>query len=148
MKELIKKEIVSLLKLFRQKYGNDTLDNVQLNRIGKEYLGKKFVGVFPYDRYPNKNGFAIINTDNSHQQGTHWMMIYKVNNILYIYDSFGRRSKHLIKEFFKNHIDRGYQIIDIDLKSDQGNYQQDCGLRSFITALMINKYGVKEVMDY
>lgn len=148
MKELIKKEIVSLLKLFRQKYGNNTMDNFQLNKIGKEYLGKKFIGVVPYDRFPNKNGFTIMNTDKSNQPGTHWLLVYKVGDTLYIYDSFGRKSQHLIKEFYNNYNSKGYKIIDIDLKTDQGNYQQDCGLRSFITALMINKHGVKAVMDY
>lgn len=150
MKPELKEKQNKILKELRSVYGIKALDNFQLTDIGKQLIGRKFCGVYAYDQYPiHKQDctYAIINTDNSRQSGTHWLTVYKKDKTLYIFDSFGRFSKNVLKKFVKTHVDDGYKIVDINRTSDQGNNQEDCGLRSITTALLIQKYGVDAVFD-
>ena len=150
MKEILKNKQIEILKELRSIYGIKALDNFQLTSIGKKLIGRKFCGVYAYDQYPiHKQDctYAIINTDNSRQSGTHWIGVYKRDKTLYIFDSFGRFSRNVLKKFVKTHVDEGYRIVDINRTSDQGNDQQDCGLRCITTLMLIKKYGVNAIFD-
>jgi len=149
MIEDLKNKQKQILKKLRSVYGIKALDNSQLELIGKELIGQGFCGVFAYDQYPISApncSYAILNTDNSRQSGTHWLMVYKTGKTLYIFDSFGRFSKNVLKKFVKSHTPE-YKIIDINRTCDQGNEQQDCGLRSITTGILIKRYGVEAIMD-
>lgn len=150
MRDDLKKKQQQILKKMRSVYGNKSLDTDQLDDIGKTMMGKDYCGTFAYDQYPANApecSYAIINTDNSRQTGTHWLSVYKNDKTLYIFDSFGRFSKNVIKKFVKSHIDMGFKIVDVNKTSDQGNSAEDCGLRSMATLLLIKKYGVSSVFD-
>jgi len=150
MKEILKNKQIEILKELRSIYGIKALDNFQLTDIGKKLIGRKFCGVYAYDQYPTHKQnctYAIINTDNSRQSGTHWIGVYKRDKTLYIFDSFGRFSRNVLKKFVKTHVDEGYRIVDINRTSDQGNDQQDCGLRCITTLMLIKKYGVNAIFD-
>jgi len=150
MKPELKRKQQLILKKLRSVYGTSALDNIQLDEIGKKLIGSSFCGVYAYDQYPIHNQnctYSIINTDNSRQSGTHWISVFKRDKTLYIFDSFGRFSKNVLKKFVKTHIDQGYKIVDINHTSDQGNNQQDCGLRCITTLILIKKYGINEVFD-
>ena len=138
-----------LLKLFRQKYGNGEIDNVKLNTISKKYIGRGFKGVYAWDTLPSlkNNNYAIINTDSSDKSGTHWVGVYSKNNEYYIFDSFGRHAKNILKPFYAQQIASGRKMIDVNLSTDQHDKQSDCGLRS-MTALLMAKYlGIKNIID-
>ena len=150
MKPELKKKQLLILKKLRNAYGIQALDNFQLDEIGKRLIKPNFCGVYAYDQYPiHKEDctYSIINTDNSRQPGTHWIGVYKKDKTLYIFDSFGRFSKNILKKFVKSHVAEGYKIVDINHTSDQGNNQQDCGLRCITTLLLIKKYGINAVFD-
>lgn len=150
MKDELKKKQQQILKKMRSVYGIKALDSVQLDDIGKTMMGKDYCGTFAYDQYPANApqcSYAIINTDNSRQSGTHWIGVYKHEKTLYIFDSFGRFSKNVLKKFVKSHLEQGFKIVDVNKTSDQGNNQEDCGLRSMTTLLLIKKYGVDRVFD-
>jgi hypothetical protein len=150
MKPELKKKQLLILKKLRSAFGIKALDNIELNNIGKRFIGSNFCGVYAYDQYPiHKEDctYSIINTDNSRQPGTHWIGVYKKDKTLYIFDSFGRFSKNILKKFVKSHVAEGYKIVDINRTSDQGNDQQDCGLRCITTLLLIKKYGINAVFD-
>ena len=58
----------------------------------------RFNGVFSRDNLPNiiKNGAYVINLDEYHDIGTHWVALYVNNKIVTYFDSFG--VEHIPKE--------------------------------------------------
>ena len=61
----------------------------------------RFNGVFSRDNLPNtiKNGAYVINLDEYHNIGTHWVALYVNNRIVTYFDSFG--VEHIPKEIMK-----------------------------------------------
>ena len=61
----------------------------------------RFNGVFSRDNLPNiiKNGADVINLDEYHDIGTHWVALYEHNKIVTYSDSFG--VEHIPKEIVK-----------------------------------------------
>ena len=61
-----------------------------------------FNGVFSRDNLPNnniKNGAYVINLDEYHDIGTHWVALYVNNKIVIYFDSFA--VEHIPKEIMK-----------------------------------------------
>ena len=61
----------------------------------------RFNGVFSRDNLPNtiKNGASVINLDEYHDIGTHWVALYVNNKTITYFDSFG--AEHIPKEIMK-----------------------------------------------
>ena len=61
----------------------------------------RFNGVFSRDNLPNsiKNGPYVINLDEYHDIGTHWVALYVNNKIVTYFDSFG--VEHIPKKIMK-----------------------------------------------
>ena len=61
----------------------------------------RFNGVFSRDNLPNiiKNGAYVINLDEYHDIGTHWLALYVNNKTIIHFDSFG--GEHIQKEIIK-----------------------------------------------
>ena len=61
----------------------------------------RFNGVFSRDNLPNiiKNGAYVINLDEYHDIGTHWVALYVNNKIVTYFDSFG--VEHVPKQIMK-----------------------------------------------
>ncbi len=61
-----------------------------INRI--PLLKYKYIGSVPADNIPRlqKNTFAIVNTDLSFEEGTHWILIANKNGKFYYADSMGQ----------------------------------------------------------
>ena len=62
----------------------------------------RFNGVFSRDNLPNsniKNGAYVINLDEYHDIGTHWVALYVNNKIVTYFDSFG--VEHIPREIMK-----------------------------------------------
>ena len=61
----------------------------------------RFNGVFSRDNLPNtiKNGAYVINLDEYHHIGTHWVALYVNNKTIIYFDYFG--VEHIPKEIIK-----------------------------------------------
>ena len=61
----------------------------------------RFNGVFSRDNLPNniKNGAYVINLDEYHGIGTHWVALYVNNKTIIYFDSFG--VEHMLREIMK-----------------------------------------------
>ena len=61
----------------------------------------RFNGIFSRDNLPNiiKNSAYVINLDEYHDIGTHWIALYVNNKIVTYFDSFG--VEHIPKEIMK-----------------------------------------------
>ena len=75
------------------------LTNVEIQEY---YINEpRFNGVFSRDNVPNsiKKGAYVINLDEYHDIGTHWVALYVNNKIVTYFDSFG--VEHIPKEIMK-----------------------------------------------
>lgn len=66
------------------------ISSLEINRIGKVILGKKFLGVYPLDKIPYMHeGGLVVNTQTSTLAGEHWIAIYNSKNQIKVFDPFG-----------------------------------------------------------
>ncbi len=102
--------------------GEKTTYSSDLNEICKLLFGKKFLGVYAYDKIPkrigNKKGL-IFNLDKSGENSKeHWCALYKFRyNKFLFYDSFGRDHALLLPDF-KSFL-KGGQIHNTELDAEQ-----------------------------
>ena len=134
-------------KLFK-KYGRKALDNVQLDKICRAYLGSKFIGVFPQDKIPlNKSGYMIANTDKSGKPGLHWISIYSTKKTFYVFDSYGRSTKSLLRILTKKLKDKKIKIVDSDPDQEQiGDTSEVCGVLSAAWLFTCRDLGIKAAL--
>ena len=129
------------------KHMDTTMSNVLYDIVKMTEIKKKFNIIDYYDMFkPNvKKTYSILNTDSSTDGGgLHWVGCYQKDNMLYIYDSFAR--KRIMKPFIDKMKKLGYNCVYVNKKSDQQNQQIDCGLRSLIWLLFVEKYGIDDAM--
>ena len=135
---------LKVLKTLRKKFSNKEKWSEEIDKIMKHLIGQKAKKTIAWNQYNpgrNKNGnYTVINTGASNQTGMHWVGVYQEGNEIYVYDSFGRHINHILHGFYEKMKKKGYNVIDVTHTGDQGNYQQDCGLRA-ITWLYLVKYG-------
>ena len=88
--------------------------------------------------------YSILNTDRESDpgNGTHWVGTFQDDKVLYIYDSFGR--KNIMNRFCDEIHELGFRCVLVNKKSDQQNKQINCGLRSLLWLLFVEKYGIKQ----
>ena len=80
--------------------------------IQKYYRNEpRFNGVFSRDNLPNniiKNGAYVINLDENHDIGTHWVALYVNNKIVTYFDSF--EVEYIPKEIMKFIVDTSFGL--------------------------------------
>ena len=93
--------------------------NTELLDILKNY-NITINGVYAKDQLkkPLKDGFYIINLDDSDGTGTHWCSLYKINDALSLYwDSFGFPAPENIEDLLYKYEYNKKQIQDINSTS-------------------------------
>ena len=73
--------------LFERK--NYPLSNIFINNLLKNE--KYFSGVYSKDQIPliENNKSLIFNLENSDQKGSHWVSLFRKNDDIFVFDSFG-----------------------------------------------------------
>lgn len=70
------------------------MDNEALTQIINKIpeLKHKYLGTYPANFVPQllRNSFAIINTDPSAMEGSHWILLADKNGVIYYGDSMGQ----------------------------------------------------------
>ena len=118
----------------------NTTHNVELDRIGKKLIGKKFIGVFASDAYPKFDGsesYCIVNLSKTNTNGTHWVARMCKRNTILWYDSFARKISSLIPT------SRGVDTSLAPSSMDQEVEQMDCGQRSLAALYVGFKMGIE-----
>ena len=128
---LLEFNIVKTYLVRRTELKNKVTDDAQLKRVGSKLLGGHFLGAYSYDKVPwsrvkNKSSF-IINVDHSSKKGSHWVAAYCEKGVCYLYDSFGRKSRKLLKPFLTMLKKQGYRYKDSDHDQEQANAADTCG---------------------
>ena len=114
-------------KKFIRNLGKGALDNFQLDKLGKQMLGKKYIGTFAQDELPSRSGYMIVNVDTSKKINTpdaHWVGIYQTPKTLYVYDSYGRLTKNVLKIISTTTTKK---IIDSRHDAEQFGHTNVCG---------------------
>ena len=126
--------------------GKSALDEDQINKICKELLGTKFKGVFPQDKLPSTSGMYIINTDSSKKINSdtcHWMAIVQTPKTLYIYDSYGRTTKHMLPLIYNN---TKKKIVESFHDAEQFRYTALCGHLSCSWLCVVKELGIRKAL--
>ena len=125
-------------------WGNKALYDNQITDIGQQLLGKKYIGTFPIDRVPlsGSDKYMIANVEGSGLPGSHWLGVFLKGDTIYVYDSFARKSKKLLKPLHDKAKKYKKNIIDINAKSDQKNHTEICGAISLSFLYIVHKYGI------
>ena len=146
---MTQKLYIDILKLLRKRFTNKVLWTDDINHIMRLFFGNQALPTVPYDYYnPNNEvSYCVINTDSSKENGEHWVAVYKKRNKLYIYDSFGRKTNNILKEFYNKMTKHGFKIIESKRDPEQADKQEDCGLRCVSFLLVVKYCGVDRALE-
>ena len=116
-----------------------TTTNLQLNKLGYQLFGDKYKGAKMSDQIPRlkNNEMCIINTDPTYKKGLHWLGLYKYDNKIYVYDSFGRNYKTLSPHF------KNKRWINVNKTIEEADTGKDCGQLSMTFLLTFDKFKLK-----
>ena len=126
-----------------KEWGKHALNDLEVTKIGKILLNSKYLGTFPQDKAKFKPGYFIINVDHQGSSGSHWCSLFvdsKKN--MYMYDSFARPSRKLLPYLYKNAKEKGFNLTDVNKKSDQHKNSFICGALSLSWLSAVNKFGI------
>ena len=95
------------------------MNSNQLRKILESdvFVARRFLGVFPADLLPNKNGCFVANTDPASKPGSHWVCFNINNGSRYFFDSYGRPPT-----MFKKKCEYNRQRLQSSLSSCCGQY--------------------------
>ena len=132
-----KKQIIKQL-------GRKALADDQLNELGKQLLGKKYIGTFAQDKLPSRSGYMIVNVDTSKKINTpdaHWVGIYSTPKTIFVYDSFGRLTKNVLKLISKTTTKK---IVDSKHDPEQyGANSELCGQLALSWLCVAHQLGIR-----
>lgn len=127
-----------------KEWGNKALYDNEITDIGRQLLGKKYVGTYPIDKVPlsGSDKYMIANVDAEGLPGSHWLGIYLKGDTIYVYDSFARKSKKLLKHLHDKAKKYKKKIVDINAKADQRGNSEVCGPISLAWLYIVYKNGI------
>ncbi len=133
-------------KYIIKQLGKKALDDLQICRLAKELLGKKFIGVYAQDKLPVKTGYYIINTDLSktiNSDTCHWVGVYQTPKTLYIYDSYGRNTSFVLPYIYKN---TKKKIVESKKDPEQFGKSALCGQLSLAWLCVVHDLGIRKAL--
>ena len=144
VEKLFKKYAKGLIK----KYGNKALTDLQVTDMAKLKLKGKYLGTFPQDKINlNKSGYMIINTDLDGKPGIHWVALYITKKTVYIYDSFARDNKTLLKILTNQINKKKLNVVNSDRSdAEQFGDSEVCGVLSVAWLYVIKDIGIKNAI--
>lgn len=148
---LHKKYATELIK----QLGNKPLYDDQIDKIGQstyQHNGKlyrllpQFKGVYSSDNVPNKNGWYVVNTGNTKSSGIHWVGMIRTPSHDYVYDSFGRPTRQILKKY--NGSGRRLTESDRDIEQNDADQQQQniCGHLALAWLMVVHSLGIKKAL--
>jgi hypothetical protein len=135
--------------------GTKSTTDRQLNTMGKQLFGAKYLGTYSQDNIPWKkvnsilnfnNTFAIINTDPVGKPGVHRVALYITAKTVYIWDSYGRNSKALLPLFVAQLKTRKYRFKDSDNDIEQSKKSEICGQLCLAWMRTVKDLGIMNAM--
>ncbi len=115
------------------------MNTQEIDRYMKKY--KNYGGTFACDRLhydlPLYSGL-IVNTDESHEPGQHWVAIYRSDSGIIYFDSFGLPPiEEKIEEYLDKIAPRGWYYNSVGFQS---MYQDTCGMHCIYFLICMFKF--------
>jgi len=151
MKSIKEKEVMKIFNEYKNQIinqiGNKITTNDQLNVLAHKLIGVRFKGVFSVDTIPlHKNGMYIINNQSAGMPGEHWVAVLVTVKKVYIFDSFGRKSKALLPILIKSAKLINKKVVDTDYDVDQTISSAVCGQLSISWLLVAKQLGISNAL--
>ena len=149
---LTERQVEALFRKFKRKIiakvGRDETSDTQLRGIGNELLGRRFIGVYPQDKIPlGRTGLIIANTDTSSGPGVHWVAMVLTPKTIYVFDSFARATKQLMKILSKNAKHKQIKVVDSDRSdAEQRDESALCGQLCLAWLCVVKQVGVRSAL--
>ena len=127
-----------LKKVERKMKSNTTTYSTDLDKIGKYYFGKHFIGCFASDEIPilnDVNCYCLVNQDKHNEPGSHWLALAYNKNKYYYYDSFGRNHKVILPTLNHRLVMNTEDDVEQDVK------EINCGQRAIAWLILLHSYG-------
>jgi hypothetical protein len=135
-------------KVLYEELGHADTESEQLDKIGRREFGTHWSGVHPQDRVKLRpNSYCIVNTDTHDKPGLHWMAVYTTKNHAYIYDSYARPVKTLVRHLIDNINEHGFILGKTDKvhHMEQIGYSSGvCGQNSMAFLLVVRDLGIRK----
>ena len=135
--ELFKKYKAELIRLV----GRRALYDTTLDSIGKSLFHKKWLGVYSQKDALFKPGYQVLNTSNR-APGTHWVSLFIKGKNIYVYDTFGRPTRSLLKGLYSKASKEGYTVLDSDYDQEQRGSSEVCGVLALSWLLVVKNLGI------
>ena len=121
--------------------GVSTTTSSQLDKVGRQFL-PQFKGSHAADQIPNLNNqqCTILNLDKLGSPGSHWIGVFKSNDLYHIYDSFGRSTRQIIPSL------DDLSVQDADYDAEQDINQNNCGQRCLAWLILASYWNIKTAM--
>ena len=134
-------------KIIKQ-MGREETSDTQLRVMGDKLLGRRFIGVYPQDKIPlGRTGLIIANTDTSDGPGVHWVALVLTPKTIYVFDSFARSTKQLLKVLSKNAKHKKINIVDSDRSdAEQRDSSSLCGQLCLSWLCVVKQLGVRSAL--
>lgn len=127
---------------------NREWNSTELTSLCKKTMRKEFNCVCGWSEYtPNTaKPYSIVNTDDT--VGEHWVgVFFDGKKTVYVYDSFARTMKRLMKDFIQRIKSMGLKIVFCNKGQDQREQEINCGLRCFVWVYLTSMYGIKQTKN-
>ena len=133
-------------KQFISELGKKALSDEQLNKLGKQMIGDKYIGTYAQDKLPMPSGYFIVNVDTSKRINTdkaHWLGIYQTEKCMYVYDSYGRHTRFILPIIFNKTKKR---IVDSKHDPEQYGYSELCGHLAMAWLCVVRDKGIRQAL--
>ena len=96
---------------------------------------------------PFAPGYYIINTAKANsRRGIHWVSVCQTPKTLYVYDSFGRPTKSILKSLVKRSHQKKLKIVESDNDKEQRDNSDICGQLCMAFLCVVKQYGIREAL--
>lgn len=126
--------------------GNHPLTNVELDRTGKKLIKTTFKTYSQDTINLTTPRLCITNVDTQEKSGSHWVALAITAKRVYVYDSFGRPTKALLKILSRQTKRLGKTIVDADYDAEQHGSSVICGHLCLAWLWIVKKHGIKNAL--
>jgi hypothetical protein len=146
--QLVKDRFLLAKAALIRELGNQPLDDVVINKIGKREFGVRWAGVFAADqakKLPSlRDRFAVLNTGKADGPGYHWLAIHvSPRGVVHVYDSFGRDADRVAWRLSRAVRSQGSELKTTDPAAEQKGSSAVCGHLSLAWLLAVRDHGIR-----
>ena len=144
----VKKRFRAYKRLLIGLVGRGPMDDVTIDKIGREAFGEKWAGVFAADTvgplFRLSERYAVVNTATSKGRGSHWMGLYlSGSGRAYLYDSFGREPQRVSWRVTHAALAAHVALASTDPTAEQRGFSAVCGQLSLSWLLTVRDFGIR-----